>query len=40
LQGPRNEAGFDVIGPGQKADGVEAVITGWYREFRLARSSG
>ena len=40
LQGPLNEAGLDVIGPGQKADGVEAVISGWYREFRLARSSG
>lgn len=36
LQGPLREAGLDVIGPGQQSDGVEAVITGWYREFRLA----
>jgi len=36
LQGPLREAGLDVIGPSQKADGVEAVITGWYREFQLA----
>jgi 4-nitrophenyl phosphatase len=36
LQGPLREAGLDVIGPGQPAEDVEAVITGWYREFQLA----
>jgi 4-nitrophenyl phosphatase len=36
LRGPLKNAGLDVIGPGQQADSVEAVITGWYREFRLA----
>jgi ribonucleotide monophosphatase NagD (HAD superfamily) len=27
------EAGLDVVGPSQQADGVEAVFTGWFREF-------
>jgi len=36
LQGPLQEAGLDVIGPAEKAEGVEAVFTGWYKEFSLA----
>lgn len=36
LQGPLREAGLDVFGPGQRADGVQSVITGWFTEFRLA----
>jgi 4-nitrophenyl phosphatase len=30
---PLKEAGITVIGPSEKADGVEAVYTGWFREF-------
>jgi 4-nitrophenyl phosphatase len=30
---PLKDAGITVIGPSEKADGVEAVYTGWYREF-------
>ncbi|WP_338468328.1 HAD hydrolase-like protein [Novosphingobium sp. ZN18A2] len=30
---PLVEAGLDVIAPGAKANGVEAVYTGWFREF-------
>jgi HAD superfamily hydrolase (TIGR01450 family) len=36
LQGPLREAGLDVIGPAETADRVEAVFTGWYKEFSLA----
>ncbi len=36
LQGPLREAGLDVIGPADSADRVEAVFTGWYKEFSLA----
>jgi 4-nitrophenyl phosphatase len=30
---PLTDAGITVIGPSEKADGVEAVYTGWFREF-------
>ncbi|WP_068071910.1 HAD-IIA family hydrolase [Novosphingobium lentum] len=30
---PLRDAGLDVIGPSEAADGVEAVYTGWFREF-------
>jgi 4-nitrophenyl phosphatase len=30
---PLRDAGITVIGPSEKAAGVEAVYTGWYREF-------
>jgi 4-nitrophenyl phosphatase len=30
---PLRDAGITVIGPSEKADGVEAVYTGWFREF-------
>lgn len=30
---PLIEAGITVIGPSEKASGVEAVYTGWFREF-------
>lgn len=33
VQAPLIAAGLDVIGPSQAADGVEAVFTGWFREF-------
>jgi HAD superfamily hydrolase (TIGR01450 family) len=36
LQGPLIEAGIDVVGPAEKAEGIEAVFTGWYKEFSLA----
>ncbi len=36
LQGPLIEAGLDVIGPAEHAEGIEAVFTGWYKEFSLA----
>ena len=32
-QAPLREAGLDVIGPSDKADGVQAVYTAWFREF-------
>jgi HAD superfamily hydrolase (TIGR01450 family) len=35
LQEPLREAGLDVIGPSESADKVEAVFTGWYKEFSL-----
>jgi len=35
LQGPLREAGLDVIGPTETASGVEAVFTGWYKDFSL-----
>lgn len=30
---PLVEAGLDVVGASEEADGVEAVYTGWFREF-------
>jgi 4-nitrophenyl phosphatase len=30
---PLKAAGITVIGPSEKAEGVEAVYTGWFREF-------
>jgi len=36
LQVPLREAGLDVVGPGDDADKVEAVFTGWYKDFTLA----
>lgn len=30
---PLIDAGLDVVGSGDEADGVEAVYTGWFREF-------
>ncbi|WP_072382399.1 HAD-IIA family hydrolase [Novosphingobium sp. NDB2Meth1] len=30
---PLEDAGLDVVGPSDEADGVEAVYTGWFREF-------
>jgi HAD superfamily hydrolase (TIGR01450 family) len=35
LLGPLREAGLDVVAPGQAADKVEAVITGWFKDFSL-----
>jgi HAD superfamily hydrolase (TIGR01450 family) len=35
LQIPLREAGLDVMGPDESADKVEAVFTGWYKEFTL-----
>jgi HAD superfamily hydrolase (TIGR01450 family) len=35
LQGPLRELGLDVIGPAEAAAGVEAVFTGWYKQFSL-----
>ncbi len=33
VSAPLKAAGINVIGPSEKADGVEAVYTGWFREF-------
>lgn len=33
VQQPLRDAGLDVVGPGDAAFGIEAVFTGWYREF-------
>jgi HAD superfamily hydrolase (TIGR01450 family) len=33
VQGPLREKGLEVIGPSETADGIEAVYTGWFREF-------
>jgi HAD superfamily hydrolase (TIGR01450 family) len=30
---PLIDAGLNVVGPAEEADGVEAVYTGWFREF-------
>ncbi len=35
LQGPLREAGLEVIGPDEAGEGIEAVLTGWYKEFSL-----
>jgi HAD superfamily hydrolase (TIGR01450 family) len=32
-QAPLREAGIEVIGPSEAADGVEAVFTAWFRDF-------
>jgi HAD superfamily hydrolase (TIGR01450 family) len=32
-QAPLRDAGIEVIGPSEKADGIEAVYTAWFREF-------
>ncbi len=36
LAQPLREAGIEVIGPEETAERVEAVLTGWYKEFSLA----
>lgn len=33
VQGPLREQDLEVIGPSENADGIEAVYTGWFREF-------
>ncbi|MEI9852107.1 MAG: HAD family hydrolase [Sphingomonas sp.] len=33
VMGPLREAGIEPVGPSEKAGGVEAVFTGWHREF-------
>lgn len=33
VQAPLREAGLEVVGPSETADNVEAVFTGWFREF-------
>lgn len=33
VQEPLRAAGLEVIGPSQGAEGVEAVFTGWFKEF-------
>jgi HAD superfamily hydrolase (TIGR01450 family) len=33
---PLLDAGLDVVGPSEQSDGVEAVYTGWFREFDFA----
>lgn len=33
VQGPLRDAGLDVVGPSESATGIEAVFTGWFREF-------
>jgi ribonucleotide monophosphatase NagD (HAD superfamily) len=30
---PLDDAGLQVVGPAEEAEGVEAVYTGWFREF-------
>jgi HAD superfamily hydrolase (TIGR01450 family) len=35
VQRPLRDAGLDVVGPSEQADGVEAVFTGWFREFTM-----
>jgi HAD superfamily hydrolase (TIGR01450 family) len=32
---PLKQAGIEVFGPSQKADGIQAVFTGWFPEFTL-----
>jgi HAD superfamily hydrolase (TIGR01450 family) len=36
VQEPLRRAGLDVVGPAESATGIEAVFTGWYREFVFA----
>lgn len=33
---PLADAGLHVVGPSEEADGVQAVYTGWFREFDFA----
>lgn len=33
---PLRDTGLDVVGPSEAAEGVEAVYTGWFREFDFA----
>ncbi len=33
VQGPLRRAGLEVVGPSEAAVGIEAVYTGWFREF-------
>lgn len=33
VQAPLREAGLEVVGPSETANNVEAVFTGWFREF-------
>lgn len=33
VSAPLRDIGIETIGPAEKADGVEAVYTGWFREF-------
>lgn len=33
---PLVDAGLEVVGPSDEADGVQAVYTGWFREFDFA----
>lgn len=35
VQRPLRDAGLDVVGPSEQAEGVEAVFTGWFREFTM-----
>jgi 4-nitrophenyl phosphatase len=36
VQSPLRELGLDVVGPFETARGIEAVFTGWFREFTFA----
>jgi HAD superfamily hydrolase (TIGR01450 family) len=36
LAQPLREAGLEVVTPGEPAERVEAVLTGWYKDFTLA----
>lgn len=36
VQAPLRELGLDVVGPFEDARGIEAVFTGWFREFTFA----
>lgn len=36
MAGPLRDAGVEPVGPAEKAGGVEAVFTGWHREFCFA----
>jgi len=36
VQAPLQQAGLTVVAPSQPAEGVEAVYTGWFREFTFA----
>lgn len=33
VQGPLREQGLEVVAPSESADGIEAIYTGWFREF-------
>jgi 4-nitrophenyl phosphatase len=36
VQAPLRELGLDVVGPFESAHGIDAVFTGWFREFTFA----